>query len=174
MKKGMLVSMALAGSILFSEGCANRKISENSRERIISTKVEERSVVIPGCFMYGLETNRFYGGDSIDNRSDLYWEQISDKQRRLVPRGGTGLVNLGKIDESLIDLDFLRRINYSSKPINANDEGNEMPVNTVIGFRTGWGVFGTIKVEGYRPLMSGGRKIENYDLITKIKVITEK
>jgi hypothetical protein len=109
---------------------------ERRREDVLA----KNQTVILGTWTWKIEGNKFGGGES-----DFWWEQVSEKERDLVPQGGAGWAIVEKAFEK-ITRDDLAQIEYSTGKL----PGSSLAVGTVVAVRTADGKFAKLKVVGYR------------------------
>jgi hypothetical protein len=109
------------------------------------TVVSSGTGTIPGTFLFDADT-----GTVTPAGADLFWEQVTAVQRKMVPRSGATLVNLGVRDFGSIKAEALSKLNYSTAPIPANDDRTNQLVNgDVFAVHSTNGNFAKVKVVSY-------------------------
>jgi hypothetical protein len=104
---------------------------------------EARTVVL-GTWAWTVLGNKM--GDMAG--ADLWWEQVSDTQRNLVPLGGTGWVLLESKAFEKVTLAVLKKASYSTRKL----PGSSLRPGTTLALRTRDGRYAKLKVVGYREL----------------------
>jgi hypothetical protein len=98
--------------------------------------------VLLGTWSWDISANKFGAG------GDVWWEQVSNKERNLVPRNGAGWAILkGKRFED-VGLDDLKKASFSEKKLS----GALLRPGTVLALRTRQGHFAKLQVVRYREL----------------------
>jgi hypothetical protein len=106
-----------------------------------------------GTYVYDLEEpcRQLTAGES---GGDIWWEQIDDKRRQLVPySGGVELALIGKRSVAQFDdisWSDLQSLPYTGNPINAGDSGNKLPDGTVFAVHTRSGHYAKVRVESHK------------------------
>jgi len=80
--------------------------------------------------------------------TDVWWEQVSDTERNLVPQGKAGWAVLRNKPFEKVGPDDLRKASYSTGRL----PGSSLRPGTVVALRTSDGRFAKLKVVGYRDL----------------------
>lgn len=119
--------------------------------------------VILGAWMWDVESNGQYiesneefkyKPETIDpalsDVVDLYWEQVTETERYLVPWNGAKMELIQDGDFDRIDADFIKNQNLSTEKISGSDEGGQLNPGTIVVFETAEGNFGKLQVERYR------------------------
>ena len=82
--------------------------------------------------------------------SDIWWEQVNNVTRYLVPQGGAMLANLGKVNFDAVSLQTLQTRPYTMTPINgSNNASNQLTAGTVVAIKTGAGRYAKMKINSY-------------------------
>jgi hypothetical protein len=110
-----------------------------------ATVVSSGTGTIPGTFLFDVDT-----GAVTQTGADLFWEQQTAVQRRMVPVSGATLVNLGVRDFDSLTGKELSKLNYAAAPIPANDDATNQLVNgDVFAVHSTDGNFAKVKVVSY-------------------------
>jgi hypothetical protein len=110
------------------------------------TVVSSGQGVLRGTWLFDFDT----GTESGAAGADVWWEQMTDVQRQLVPRGVAGIVNLGVVDVDAVTLDHLVGLAYSRTPLPGNAVGvNLLTPGDVFAVRTGAGNYAKVLVVDY-------------------------
>jgi hypothetical protein len=110
-----------------------------------ATVVSSGTGTIPGTFLFDVDT-----GAVTQTGADLFWEQQTAVQRRMVPVSGATLVNLGVRDFDSLTGKELSKLNYSAAPIPANaDATNQLVNGDVFAVHSTDGNFAKVKVVSY-------------------------
>lgn len=101
------------------------------------------------------------GIESTNNQSDIFWNQQTSVERRIVPRNGAQIAYLGVMSTTAFNAlgaPQLQALDYSNTPINGdNNASNLLVVNAVFAVRTSQGHVSKVQVKTY-----------GYDLVLKI------
>jgi hypothetical protein len=82
--------------------------------------------------------------------SDIWWEQVNNVTRYLVPQGGAMLANLGQVNFDAVSLQTLQTRPYTMTPINgSNNTSNQLTAGTVVAIKTGAGRYAKMKINSY-------------------------
>jgi len=82
--------------------------------------------------------------------ADIWWEQVDNVTRFLVPQNGAMLAYLGKIDFDALSYQTLKTQSYTATPINgSNNNQNKLTAGTVIGIKTNQGRYAKMRVDQY-------------------------
>jgi hypothetical protein len=82
--------------------------------------------------------------------TDIWWEQVNNTIRFLVPQNGAMLANLGKSDFDSVSYQTLQTQSYTTIPINgSNNASNTLTAGTVVAVKTNTGRYAKMKVETY-------------------------
>jgi hypothetical protein len=108
--------------------------------------VSQGTIVLKGTWHFDCETGALVGGDS----ADIWWEQIDNVKRQMVPEGGAAVVNLGKVNFASVTPAVLQTLNYDRIPIPGNnDPSNQLVTGDVFAVLTNAGNFAKIHVVQY-------------------------
>jgi hypothetical protein len=100
--------------------------------------------VLLGTWTWKVEGNKF--GDN--DRADFWWEQVTERERRLVPQGGAGWAILRDRPFEKLTRQDLVKANYSTDKLT----GTLLTPDTVVAVRTADGKFAKMRVVRYREL----------------------
>jgi len=181
-RKFLTLSLATGAAIILGADWIFR-----SKPKEMSYGVETQ-VIIPGTFNYDVDSMRLSGDretladwitssqvdpgydpnklryGASDRNTDLFWNQISQNERMLIPENGTVLANLGNVDFEKIGLEQLLSAQYSTAGINGSDSNNQLTPGTVIAVRTAES-YAKLRIDGYIPLKEAGKpENPNYNL----------
>ena len=110
-----------------------------------ATVVSSGTGTIPGTFLFDVDRGAVTPGGA-----DLFWEQQTAVQRRMVPRSGATIVNLGVRDFDAITAKELSKLSYATAPIQANaDRTNQLVNGDVFAVHSTDGNFAKVKVLSY-------------------------
>jgi hypothetical protein len=108
--------------------------------------MSEGSTILKGTWTFDFET----GVQGPPSGADIWWEQVNNTVRFLVPRSGAMLANMGKPNFDAVSYQALQTQPYTSIPINgSNNASNALTPGTVIAIKTSTGRFAKMKVETY-------------------------
>ncbi len=112
-----------------------------------SAVVSSGSILLKGTWTFDLETG-VQGGLGSD--FDIWWEQITDTKRQMVPRNNARIVNLGLVNFNTLTADSLQKQTYSTTPIPGNnDASNKLVPGDVFAVLTAQGNYAKVKVLSY-------------------------
>lgn len=132
---GMLI---VAGILSGLSGCATlQEVAEYNR------------TVVLGTYAWDIESND-QGGFS--DRSDFWWEQVSDTERFLTPMNATRAKLVRNINFDRINPAFIGEQHLTVEKISGADEGGLLTPGAVVVFRTTEGNLGKLQVEKYRAI----------------------
>jgi len=105
------------------------------------------SGTLQGTFIFDLETCK----QSTNSTGDLWWEQIDDVRRQLVPfSGGDQVAVLGQVDFTKVTFDQIAAAALGTAPVNgSNDTSNRLTPGTVLAVRTRHGDYAKVRVDTY-------------------------
>ncbi|VVB89129.1 Uncharacterised protein [uncultured archaeon] len=110
--------------------------------------VSKGTTVLKGTWVFDCETGAL--GGSLNGPGDIWWEQIDNTRRQMVPVGGAGIVNLGKINFASVTPALLQTLPYNKVPIiGNNDATNQLVDGTIFAVQTKAGNFAKIMVIKY-------------------------
>jgi hypothetical protein len=105
--------------------------------------VSSGNTTITGTWHFDCETGSIVSGD-------LWWEQIDDVRRLMVPQDGATIVNLGIVNFASITPAILQTLPYGSAPIPGNNDATNQLVNgDVFAVKTKLGNLCKIQVVNY-------------------------
>ena len=82
--------------------------------------------------------------------ADLWWEQVNNVNRLLVPQNGAMLALMGKPNFDAVSYPTLKSQAYTTTPINgSNNSSNKLTAGTVIAIKTGAGRYAKMKINSY-------------------------
>ena len=82
--------------------------------------------------------------------ADIWWEQIDNVNRLLVPQSGALLAHMGKPNFDAVSLQTLQAQSYTGTPINgSNNSNNKLTAGTVIAIKTNAGRYAKLKINSY-------------------------
>jgi len=82
--------------------------------------------------------------------ADIWWEQVDNVIRFLVPQSGAMLAHMGKPDFDAVSLQALHAQPYTGTPINgSNNASNQLSPGTVIAIKTNAGRYAKMKINSY-------------------------
>src|SRR5207248_8514871 len=92
----------------------------------------------------------FDQGSETNANADVWWDQMTDVARQLVPRGNAQLVNLGAIDFDTLGAQALMDYSYANVPIPASAHAsNQLTPGDVFAVRTNAGNYAKVQVITY-------------------------
>jgi hypothetical protein len=82
--------------------------------------------------------------------ADIWWEQVDNTIRFLVPQSGAMLAHMGKPNFDAVSLPTLKGLPYTVTPINgSNNAANQLTPGTVIGIKCASGRFAKMRIDSY-------------------------
>jgi hypothetical protein len=82
--------------------------------------------------------------------ADIWWEQVNNVTRYLVPQSGATLAHMGKPNFDAVSLPTLKTQPYTATQINgSNNAQNRLTAGTVIAIRTATGRYAKMRVDSY-------------------------
>lgn len=82
--------------------------------------------------------------------ADVWWEQVNNEIRFMVPENGAMLAHMGKPDFEAVSYQALQSQNYAANPINgSNNNQNKLTAGTVLAIKTSSGSYCKMKVNTY-------------------------
>jgi hypothetical protein len=110
--------------------------------------LSQGTILLKGTWVFDCETGALGGNTS--GPGDIWWEQIDNVKRQMVPVGGAKIVNLGKVNFASITPAVLQTLNYSSNPIPGNnDPTNQLVNDDVFAVKTKAGNVAKVRVVQY-------------------------
>ena len=112
-----------------------------------ATVVSSGSTVLKGTWAFDLETG-VQGG--IGPEFDIWWEQMTDVARQMVPQNSARISNLGNVDFNALTADGLQKLDYQAAAIPGNNDAtNKLLPGDVFAVRTAQGNYAKVKVLTY-------------------------
>jgi len=106
------------------------------------------TTTIRGTWLFDFDEGRFPKLE--EGTADIWWEQVDDTKRYLVPDNGACLSILRGANFSQLTVDDLRGAKYSEVPINgSNDSTNQLTEGTVLGVITNKGRYVKVQIITY-------------------------
>jgi hypothetical protein len=126
----------------YSKGAISLMDIVNSSIAVVS----QGTTVIKGTWILDCETGALVG----DTAGDIWWEQIDNVKRQIVPINGASIVNLGKVNFASVTPLALQALTYGKLPIiGNNDSSNQLVNDDVFAVRTNAGNYTKIRVVQY-------------------------
>jgi hypothetical protein len=114
--------------------------------RPLGAIVSQGSTVIKGTWTFNCET----GASDASPGADIWWEQMDNIKRQMVPMSGASIVNLGNINFGSVTPITLQAQIYSKIPIPGNNNASNQLINgDVFAVQTDAGNFAKIRVVQY-------------------------
>lgn len=114
----------------------------------VQSVVSQGTAVLKGTWIFDCETGN--QGGSLSGPGDIWWEQIDNVKRQMVPAGGASIVNLGKVSFSAVTPAVLQTLKYDRTPIPGNNDAtNQLVAGDVFAVLTNAGNFAKILVQQY-------------------------
>ncbi len=106
------------------------------------------TAVLKGTWVFDCETGTLSG--NLNGPGDIWWEQINQVKRQMVPAGGANIVNLGNINFATLTPVALQALTYGNTSITGNnDASNQLVNNDVFAVKTKDGNVAKIRVVQY-------------------------
>jgi hypothetical protein len=116
--------------------------------------VSQGTATIKGTWLFDCEAGTITAPGAT---LDIWWEQQTAIQRKMVPQGGAKIVNLGVVDFNAVTPAALQSYDYTTTPIiGNNDASNKLVVGDVFCVKTIEGNYSKLQVVTY-----------GYDLVVK-------
>jgi hypothetical protein len=110
------------------------------------TDAQSGQGTLHGTWMFSFDTGAEVGSGS----SDVWWEQMTNVDRQLVPKAPALLVNLGNANFDAINLATLQGYQYGSTPIPGSANAtNQLTPGDVFAVRTSGGNYAKVQVITY-------------------------
>jgi hypothetical protein len=110
--------------------------------------VSKGTTVLKGTWVFDCETGKL--GGNLSGPGDIWWEQIDNIKRQMVPVGEAGIVNIGNINFASVTPSLLQTLSYDKVPIiGNNDSTNQLVDGNVFAVRTKAGNIAKIMVIKY-------------------------
>jgi hypothetical protein len=140
----LLLALVATATPAVSGRSDEKKGDESAEGQTVILETWGQTVIL-GTWTWDIETNK----QGNKKGADVWWEQVTDKERFLVPQNGAGLiVVLGKKAFDKITQVDLAALSYSDKKL-ASDS---LAPGTVVALRTTEGNLAKLKVVKYREL----------------------
>jgi hypothetical protein len=82
--------------------------------------------------------------------ADIWWEQVDDVRRLLVPQSGAMLAHMGQADLNAVSLQTLQSLAYTCTPIDGSDgASNRLTAGTVIAVKASSGRYAKMRIDSY-------------------------
>ena len=108
--------------------------------------LKEGAVTLKGTWTFDFET----GVQGPPSGADVWWEQVNNVTRFLVPQSGAMLAQMGKPNFDAVSYQTLKGLSYSATPIDgSNNASNKLTAGTVVAIRTNTGRYAKMKVNSY-------------------------
>lgn len=125
----------------------NGKVSVLDLVRPLAGIVSQGTVVIKGTWSLDCETGVI---NNTAAPSDIFWEQVDNVKRKMVPLNGAKIVNLGVVDFNALTHVELQNLNYDTTAIVGNNDASNQLVNgDVFAVITNAGNYTKLKVVTY-------------------------
>src|SRR5919205_206502 len=125
----------------------NGKVSVLDLVRPLASIVSQGLATIKGTWVFDCETGTI---NAPAGAGDVWWEQVDNVKRKLVPQNGAKIVNLGAVDFNALTHVELQALNYGTAPINGNNDASNQLVNgDVFAVQTNAGNYAKLKVVAY-------------------------
>jgi len=112
-----------------------------------STVVSSGATTLKGTFVFDLDTG-VQGGPQAN--ADIWWDQETTVNRRMVPQNNAALLNLGVTSFAGITANNLEVLTYSTTPIDgSNDANNKLVSGDIFAVRTTQGNYAKVQVVTY-------------------------
>lgn len=129
-------------------------ISKIDLVRPLAAIVSQGTATIKGTWAFDCETGTITAPDIV---RDIWWEQMTATERKMVPQGTAEIVNLGAVNFNSVTPASLQSYDYTTTPINGNnDASNKLVAGDVFCVKTREGNYCKLKVVTY-----------GYDLVVK-------
>jgi hypothetical protein len=104
------------------------------------------TTALKGTWTFDFET----GVQGPPTGADVWWEQVDNTIRFLVPQSGAMLAHMGKPNFEAVSLQTLQSQPYTANPINGSDNAsNQLTPGTVIAVKTNTGRYSKVKIDSY-------------------------
>jgi beta-lactamase regulating signal transducer with metallopeptidase domain len=112
--------------------------------------------LLRGTYTWDIDTDSY----TQDESSDIFWEQVNEHERYIVPFNGARCAVLKGKTFDRVDSRDLKAAAFTDEPISASDEGSTIDVGTVLAVRTNGGNYAKVLVVGFVPRFG----IAKYDM----------
>jgi len=104
------------------------------------------ATVLKGTWTFDFDT----GVQGPPSGADIWWEQVDNTIRFLVPQSGAMLANMGKVNFDAVSLPTLKTQAYTANPIvGSNNASNKLTAGTVIAIKSATGRYAKMRVDTY-------------------------
>ena len=104
------------------------------------------TTTLKGTWTFDFET----GVQGPPTGADVWWEQVDNTIRFLVPQSGAMLAHMGQPNFDAVSLQTLQTRPYTANPINGSDNAsNQLTPGTVIAIRTNAGRYAKVRIDSY-------------------------
>jgi hypothetical protein len=109
--------------------------------------VSQGTKTITGTWGFDCETGALGG---INAPMDIWWEQLTNVERKMVPVAGAKITYLGHVDYNAVTTATLQTLAYGTAPIDGNnDASNKLTNGAVFAVQTNAGNYCKVKVLNY-------------------------
>ena len=113
---------------------------------VIPTILSEGTTTLKGTWTFDLET----GTQGPPTGADIWWEQVDNVTRFLVPVDGSQLAYMGNSNFDAVSLETLKTQPYTSEPINgSNNSANQLTPGSVVAVKTKDGHYCKLEINSY-------------------------
>jgi len=124
----------------------NGKLSCLDLIRPLDAVVSSGTGTLKGTWLFDFDTGAMVNSGT----ADVWWEQVNTVVRKMVPRGGAKIINLGVVNFNALTHVELQGLNYGTAPIPGNNDAtNQLVVGDVFAVKTNAGNFAKVKVLAY-------------------------
>ncbi len=104
------------------------------------------ATVLKGTWTFDFDT----GTQGPATGADIWWEQVNNVTRLLVPQSGAMLTHLGKPNFDAVSYQTLQKQSYTATPINgSNNASNQLKAGSVIAVKTNAGRYAKVRIDTY-------------------------
>jgi hypothetical protein len=114
------------------------------RDKTKQDVLAKGQTVILGTWNWKIDGNKLGGNDG----ADFWWEQLTNTERQLVPKGGAGWAIIQCKAFEKVTRDDLAKMDFSTDKLS----GKFLAPGTAVAIRTGDGKFAKLQVIRYREL----------------------
>jgi hypothetical protein len=126
----------------------NGKISTLDLVAPLAGIVSQGTTLLKGTWVFDCETGNL--GGNLNGPGDIWWEQQTAIDRRMVPVGGAKIINLGHVDFNSVTSATLQNLAYGTAPIVGNNNAtNQLTTGDVFAVQTNAGNYAKVKVVAY-------------------------
>ncbi len=114
--------------------------------RPLDAVVSSGTGTLKGTWLFDFDTGAMVNSGT----ADVWWEQVDTVVRKMVPRGGATIVNLGPVNFNALTHVELQGLTYGATPIPGNnDASNQLVAGDVFAVKTNAGNYAKVKVLTY-------------------------